>query len=98
MPFGIPPHFLIPILGIIFGTTLTGVLLYPFARAIARRLENRGASPMPIEVSARLARIEGAVDAIAIEVERISENQRYLLKAQVERPLPPGHTPSSRDR
>lgn len=26
MPFGIPPHFLIPMLGIVFGTTMVAVL------------------------------------------------------------------------
>jgi hypothetical protein len=34
----------------------------------------------------RLQRLEHAVDAIAIEVERISEGQRFLTKLQVERP------------
>ena len=33
----------------------------------------------------RLARIEQAVDAIAIEVERIAESQRFLTKLQTER-------------
>ena len=33
----------------------------------------------------RLARIEQAVDAIAIEVERITEGQRFLTKLQTER-------------
>ena len=34
----------------------------------------------------RLHRLEQAVDAIAIEVERISEGQRFLTKLQTERP------------
>ena len=33
----------------------------------------------------RLARIEQAVDAIAIEVERIAESQRFLAELQTER-------------
>jgi len=33
----------------------------------------------------RLARIEQAVDAIAIEVERVAESQRFLTKLQTER-------------
>ena len=33
----------------------------------------------------RLLRIEQAVDAIAVEVERISEGQRFLTKLQTER-------------
>ncbi|HEY3258553.1 MAG TPA: hypothetical protein VGJ64_06825 [Gemmatimonadaceae bacterium] len=42
---------------------------------------------MPVDVSARLARIEAAVDSIAVEVERISESQRFLTKLQAERPV-----------
>jgi hypothetical protein len=33
----------------------------------------------------RLARMEQAVDAIAIEVERIAESQRFLTRLQTER-------------
>jgi hypothetical protein len=82
MLFGIPPHFLIPIIGILAGTIMTGVLLYPFARALASRLESRGAPRLSSDVAARLARIETAVESIAVEVERISEGQRYLTKLQ----------------
>jgi hypothetical protein len=90
---------LIPIVGIIFGTTMSTVLLYPFVRAWARRLEHGDAPRIPPDVSARLARIEATVESIAIEVERISENQRYLTKLQVERPpLSSGGTPPDRAR
>lgn len=46
----------------------------------------------------RLARVEQAVEAIAIEVERISEGQRYVTKVLGERADPvlagaPGPTP-----
>ena len=95
MPPDFPPVFLIPIIGIIAGTTLTGVLLYPFVRAYAKRLERPGGQQVPSDVSERLARIEAAVEAVAIEVERISESQRFLTKLQAEKPLPSG---SSRDR
>jgi hypothetical protein len=41
------------------------------------RLERESASPL---AEARLARIEQAVDAIALEVERISEGQRFTTR------------------
>jgi hypothetical protein len=92
--FGIPAPFLIPILGIIFGTTMTAILLYPFARAYAKRLEgrpeNRGGQQLSPDVVARLARIEAAVESIAVEVERISESQRFLAKLQAGKPALPG--------
>ena len=37
------------------------------------------------EISARMERIEQAIDSIAVEVERISENQRYTTKLLAER-------------
>ncbi len=53
----------------------------PLARAFARRMDRRGQiPPTDPELSPRLQRIEQAVDAIAVEVERISENQRYASK------------------
>lgn len=62
---------------------LAAVLLVPVAIATARRIW-RG-SPAPVvhrdsQNDARLERIEQAVDAIAIEVERISEAQRFQNK------------------
>ena len=54
---------------------------FPIARAIARRTDRHGAAaPSDTETRARLERIEQAVDAIAIEVERISEGQRFTTK------------------
>ena len=54
-------------------------------RVYTRRLEHEGKSKMPSEVTSRLERIEQAVDAIAIEVERISEGQRFTTKLLTER-------------
>ena len=51
----------------------------PIARAFSRRMDRRNAAPPAADADtrARLERIEQAVDAIAVEVERISEGQRY---------------------
>lgn len=40
--------------------------------------------------SAKLARLEQAVDAIAIEVERLGESQRFLTKVLTEKRAEPG--------
>ncbi len=67
--------FMIPITAIIMGG------LYPLLRAYAKRIERSNAgSAIPIEMTSRLERIEQAVDAIAVEVERISEGQRFTTK------------------
>lgn len=90
----IPPHFLIPLAGTVFGTIMMMVLGYPLVRAWARRWERRDQPQMPADVSERLARIEAAVEAIAIEVERISESQRFLTKLQSEK-LGAGNAPTN---
>src|SRR6185437_8370121 len=62
----------------------------PFAIAFARRLGRRGPAPYDARLDTtapRLDRIEQAVDAIAIEVERISEGQRFVTRLLAERPL-----------
>jgi hypothetical protein len=55
----------------------------PLARAIGSVIERRSLKPaMPAEFGARLERIEQGIESVSIEVERISESQRYLLKVQ----------------
>jgi hypothetical protein len=59
---------------------------WPLARAYARRME-RGETRerIPSDVTARLERMEQAIDSIAVEVERISEGQRFTTKLLSER-------------
>ena len=65
-----------------FAALLVGAkITLPLVRAWAKRLENRGdAGRVPTEVSSRLERMEQAIDSIAVEVERISESQRFTTK------------------
>jgi hypothetical protein len=58
---------------------------FPIARAYAKRMERGGAPQIPSDVSARLERMEQAIDSIAVEVERISEGQRFTTKLLAER-------------
>lgn len=59
------------------------VIGWPIARAFGKRME-RGASTtaLPPAMSEQLQRIEQAVDAMSIEIERISESQRFIAKLQ----------------
>ena len=76
------PGELIPI--VLFTMIPITAIGVPIARAIARRIEGsvRGAWPaaLPNDVAARLERMEQAIDAIAVEVERIAEGQRFTSK------------------
>jgi hypothetical protein len=78
------PGELIPIvLFITLGVTAIG---YPIARAFARRIDRDSARPkLPSEVTDRLERMEQAIDSIAVEVERISEGQRFTTKLLAEK-------------
>lgn len=67
------------------------VIFQPLMRAFARRLEGASQRHDAIDSSSaeRLQRIEQAVDAMAIEIERISEGQRFttrLLSARADQP------------
>jgi hypothetical protein len=72
----------------------------PIARAYAKRMEHGGdAARMPPDVTARLERMEQAIDSIAVEVERISEGQRFTTKLLSERTAAssePGGVPPGR--
>ena len=54
----------------------------PIARAFARRMDLQAQQPprVPTEVAARLERREQAIDAIAVEIERVSEAQRFTTR------------------
>lgn len=86
-PFGLNP-------GQITGITIVGTIFvgFPIAIAMARNIWRRGgrqASPQPApESSQRMDRLEQAVDAIAIEIERISEGQRFVTRLLTEGSAP----------
>ena len=80
------PHSIVAIARMFFTTIAVVAIGLPFARVFARRLDRKAiAPPMPSDVVARLERIENAVDSIAIEVERISEGQRFTARLLAER-------------
>lgn len=59
------------------------IVLLPLSIALARRLWRRGVATiasLPAELSERLTRLEQGMDAIAMEVERIGEGQRYMTR------------------
>jgi hypothetical protein len=75
------------------------VVGWPIARALGRRID-RSRQPMapalPDDTANAIRRIEQSVDAMALEVERISENQRYVTKLLAERPHAAAELPDAR--
>jgi len=89
---GIPPEA-VDISIAFFLTVAAIIILLPLARAIARRMDRRSVQQVPPEVSAQLEHLNHAVDAIALEVERISEGQRFTTRLLTEqREASPGLT------
>lgn len=70
----------------LFGLASMSIVLiwFPLAFAAARRTWRRGsvspAAPQSAETAQRLAHLTDAIDAIAIEVERVSEGQRFVTR------------------
>lgn len=77
-------------LALITVVAFTGSTVLVLARAVARRIEGRANAPaaIPPETQARMERMERTLESVAIEVERISENQRFLTKLLAERERP----------
>ncbi len=74
-------------LSIIFVLAVLMPLSIGITRSMWRRSAKTTTPPSQDHIeSARLERMEQAVDAIAIEVERISEGQRFITKMLAERP------------
>lgn len=80
--------------GQLTGITIVSIVLVwaPLAFAAARIMLRRWAHPKPapqvLESAARLERMEQAIDAVAIEVERISEGQRFVTQTIAKRESP----------
>ena len=56
---------------------------FPLARAFARRMDRGALAPaLTPALTEQLHRIEQAVDTMAVEVERISESQRFIARLQ----------------
>src|SRR3954469_4544467 len=75
-----------------FATAIICAIGIPLSRAYSRKMEADSKNPrIPTEVVSRLERMEQAIEAVAIEVERISEGQRFTTKL-----LSEGRGPESR--
>jgi hypothetical protein len=73
-----------PDVAVPLGAFVTAIVIavgVPLARAYSRRMDAQSRNPqIPSDVAARLERMEQAIDSVALEVERISEGQRFTTK------------------
>jgi hypothetical protein len=86
-----PPESIVILVVVLASLAAATIIFAPLFRALGRRIERRG-EPAGVDaqqVTPRLDRIEQAIEAMAVEVERISEGQRYVTKQMHElRALP----------
>lgn len=82
---GVPPEA-VAISIAFFVMVVLVVIGWPIARAIARRMDRATVAPPrgAADNTEQLRRIEQAVEAMAIEVERVSENQRFVTRLLAE--------------
>jgi hypothetical protein len=85
-------------IGGFFFTVIVIVIGLPLVRAYVRQKERTPVlTPADVERDQRLARIETAVETMAVEIERISEGQRFVTRLLAERERPAGVLPPNRD-
>ena len=73
------PEVVVPVA--MFASIVAVVIGRPWVKAIAAKAEAEGKNPqLPTEIMQRFERMEQSLDAIAVEVERISEGQRFTTK------------------
>jgi hypothetical protein len=84
-------------IGGFFFTTIVLAIGVPLVRSYVRRREAEPPASHAL-TDQRLARMEQTLDALAIEVERISEGQRFVTKLLAEREKSPAALPASEPR
>lgn len=76
---------------LIVGTIFMAIVLLPLSIALARRIWKRSVNTVtafPRELADRFSRMENAIEATSLEVERIGEGQRFLTRLLSERESP----------
>lgn len=84
------PGILVPLGAFVMITTIVTTVIK--SRERMRAMDRETLLPGTGDTSMRLERIEQAIEAMAVEVERISEGQRFVTKLLAERAketLPP---------
>jgi len=68
-----------------FFTVIVMSIGIPIVRAMIRRWDRQSLQPpMSADTSARLERIEQAIEAMSIEIERVAEGQRFVTRLMTE--------------
>jgi hypothetical protein len=83
-------EFLIAMMGILMTGGVTTALIVTVGRVIAQRKAPPSLPPGSVaQLDERLSRMEQAIDAMAVEMERVSEGQRFTSKLLADRTAEP---------
>lgn len=77
----------VPIFGIVLSMCFVIFVGWPLARALARRMDRRTETGglTAADIAPQIRQLQESVDAMAVELERISEAQRYQARLMTER-------------
>ena len=77
----------IPIVGMVLSMVFVIFIGWPIARAIVRRMDRRTETGglTAADIAPQIRQLQESVDAMAVEMERISEAQRYQARLMTER-------------
>jgi hypothetical protein len=86
-PDNMIPNEVVPIVGMSLAMVVTIFIGWPIARAIARRMDTRAlaGTVQAKELQPQIRQLQESIDAMAIELERLGEAQRYQSKLLAER-------------
>lgn len=78
----------VPIVGMTLAMVVVIFVGWPIARAYARRLDRRTelGTVRAADLQPQIRQLQESLDTMAVELERISESQRFQAKLMVERP------------
>lgn len=76
---------IVAITGLITGTVVLAMLGQAIAQVFSGRRQKAVPDSAVARIEERLSRIEQAIDAVSVEVERISEGQRFTSKLLADR-------------
>jgi hypothetical protein len=84
-------------------SVITIFVVFPIALGVARYLWKRAGGPAPQAsvdsgTAMRLAQMQQSLDTMAVEIERISEGQRFVTKLLSEREKAAASLPADRSR
>ncbi len=92
-------EFLIALISVIVGGTTIASVVASISKAVTKRGMSGPSDGSVARIDDRLSRMEQAIDAMAVEMERISEGQRFTTKLLSERSVANGEVaPAGRER